>query len=79
MLDLKEKLTGDYNHLDRKIAFIKLYENHYNACYSNFARKNLEKNHLRRYLSYIEDISRIKINEPGILESYYLILCSLQY
>ena len=34
--------------------FVNLYKNHYNACYSGFAKKILEKNHFASYRDYQE-------------------------
>lgn len=49
------------NIYERKMAFIKLYECHYNACYNDFARKQLEKNYLSTYLSYVEELSKLNV------------------
>ena len=42
---LREKLTGESMQTEMKKDYNNLYENHYNACYSDFAKRTLKKNH----------------------------------
>ena len=51
---LREKLTGESMQTEMQNDFVNLYKNHYNACYSGFAKKILEKNHFASYRDYQE-------------------------
>ena len=41
---LREKLTGENRDREIRADFAHLYKNHYNACYSGFAKRALVKN-----------------------------------
>ena len=42
---LKEKLTGQNREEEIKAVYANLFKNHYNACYSGFAKRALVRNH----------------------------------
>ena len=42
---LRKKLTGEDRSEEMKADYNNILQNHYNACYSDFAKKTLKKNH----------------------------------
>ena len=42
---LREKLTGEDRSEELKADCANILQNHYNACYSDFAKRSLKKNH----------------------------------
>ena len=64
---LREKLTGEDRSEEMKADCVNILQNHYNACYSDFAKKSLEKNHkdlkLQKFSKHIEDL---KLKEPNL-------------
>ena len=55
---LREKLTGEDRSKEMKADCLKIFQNHYNACYSDFAKRSLEKNHKSMY----EGLGKIENN-----------------
>ena len=56
-----------------KVGYANGLQNHYNACYSDFAKKSLGKNHLGRCFSprpqlqkFREHIEDLKLKEPNL-------------
>ena len=48
-IQLREKLTGEDRSEEIKADCSKIFQNHYNACYSDFAKRSLVKNHKTIY------------------------------
>ena len=66
-IHLREKLTGEDKKEEIKEDYDRLHKNHYNACYNDFAKRTLEKNHRgqegRKFSKHLEEL---KIKEPNL-------------
>ena len=62
---LREKLTGEDRSEEIKADCSKIFQNHYNACYSDFAKRSLEKNHKSMY----EGLGKIENNPKTIYDA----------
>ena len=64
---LREKLTGEDKTEEIKEDYDRLYKNHYNACYNDFAKKTLEKNHRgQEGQKFSKHLEQLKIKEPNL-------------
>ena len=68
---LREKLTGESMQTEMKRDYNNLYENHYNACYSGFSKKILEKNHFKTYKN-LKDLEDQNLHDYKDEEDPYL-------